>query len=120
MVCRHAPGDRSCTQQYPEPPQTPDASRYEVLDAEQVGNHLVMKLRYPNCARCAYEGIKVLVFLDRTPMDALKWKRIDPHFSDPKLKVTPTDAPSPAARFPGSDHGWSEALRYAGSTRGGA
>jgi hypothetical protein len=123
MTCRHAPGDRSCTQQFPtrpEPPQTPDASLYEVLDVDQVNNHLVMRLRYPNCARCDYEGVKVLVFLDTTAMVALKWKRIDPHFRDPKVKRLPTEAPGPAARFPGSDQGWSEALRYAGSTRGGA
>lgn len=72
-----------------------------------------MKVQYPNCRRCAYEGVKVLVFANTTAMDALKWKRIDPHFRDPKLKGLNTEAPSPLARFPASAEGWADALAYA-------
>jgi len=119
MTCRHAPGDRSCTNQFPPPPEppppTPDASQYEILDAAQVDRHLVLKVKYPNCARCAYEGVKVLVFYGMTPLDALIWKRINPHFRDPQIKPMRGEAPSPFARFPGSDNGWEEALWYAGS-----
>lgn len=36
----------------------------------------------PSCARCAYEGNKVLVYLNTSAITALKWNIIDPHFSD--------------------------------------
>lgn len=121
MICRHSPGDTSCSKyggRYSAPePVTPDASKYDVLDAQQVGPHLVMKVKYPNCYRCAFEGVKILVFASTTAMDALKWKRIDPHFRDPKLKGLATDAPSPLARFPGTNEGWSDALDYAKTKR---
>jgi len=115
MICHHSPGDRSCTTQFPpppEPPVTPDASKYEVEDAVEVGAFLVMKVKYPNCRRCAYEGTKVLVFRGVSTIDALKWKKIDPHFRDPKRSNFPTEAPTPVARFPASDEGWADAQNY--------
>ena len=54
-----------------------------------------------------------MVFLDVTELQALKWKKIDPHFRGPKPLAT--EAPSPAARFPGSAAGWSDAINYARS-----
>ena len=90
---------------------TPDADHYEIVEAEPVGPHLVMKVLYPNCTRCAFEGTKVLVFLKTTTLDALKWKRLDPHF---RIDTRPArQAPSPAARFPATDEGWKDALAYA-------
>lgn len=122
MICRHGPGDRDCSKygggsSYTPAPTTPDASKYDVVDAQQVGPHLVMKVQYPNCYRCAFEGVKVLVFANTNAMQALKWKRIDPHFRDPKIKSTATDAPSPIARFPASEEGWADALDYAEKKR---
>jgi hypothetical protein len=116
MICHHKPGDHSCTAQFPRSPDpvvTPDASKYEVVDVRQVGSNLVLRVKYPNCRSCAFEGTKVLLFLECSPLDALKWKKIDPHFRDHKGKAPPTEAPSPAVRFPGSDLGWNEALAYA-------
>jgi hypothetical protein len=52
-----------------------------------------------------------MVFLNITEIQALKWKEIDPHFRDDKNTVTA--APSPAARFPASPQGWSDAIEYA-------
>lgn len=92
--------------------KTPDAERYEIVDVERVGAHIVMKVLYPNCRRCAYEGNKVMVFTDITEAQILKWKRIDPHFRAPGDNPT-REAPSPAARFPASDEGWQDALNYA-------
>lgn len=119
MVCRHRPGDSNCSNSpnyippY-EPPKTPDAEKYEIIDAVQVGNHLCLKIKYPNCVLCAYEGIKVLVYENVSSLDALKWKRIDPHFrNDKHLPVG--HAPSPAARFPASPTGWARAQTFAGS-----
>lgn len=135
MTCRHGPNDPSCSSHkdyvdystpdpkpsysysssYSSAPTTPDAENYNVQDVEQVGNHLVLKVQYPNCSRCSYEGNKVMVFLNTSTKDALKWRKIDPHFRDPKKIGKFTEAPSPAARFPASDEGWKDALNYARS-----
>jgi len=98
----------------PEPP-TPDAERYQILDVAEVQSALVVRVKYPSCERCSYEGVKVLVFLETRPTDALRWTRIDPHFGDPSEKRRGSEAPSPAARFPASDEGWADALEYARS-----
>jgi len=122
MVCRHSADDTSCSShpRYVEPyraptPVTPDASNYSIEEAERVGQHLVLKVKYPNCRSCAYEGLKVMVFLNVTELQVIHWRNIDPHFRDPKLKVTKHHAPSPAARFPGTADGWADALAYARS-----
>lgn len=91
---------------------SPDPDRYEIVLAEVVGEHLVMRIRYPSCAKCAYEGEKVMVFLHTSALDALRWKRIDPHFRGPG-PVGQTEAPSPDARFPASEAGWTDAVTYA-------
>lgn len=93
---------------------TPDSSNYEVIEAEQVGKNLVLKVRYPNCTKCSYEGNKILVFLGISPMQALRWKKIDPHFREPnKADSLSTEAPGPSARFPASQEGWNDAIAYA-------
>ena len=133
MTCRHQPDDTSCSS-HPYNPYnvaareresreaervrgrlqqvTPDADNYEILEVETIDQHLVLKVRYPNCTRCAYEGTKVMVFLNTPIKDALKWKRIDPHFQAPAPRGH-REAPSPAARFPASDEGWRDAIAYA-------
>lgn len=127
MTCRHKPGDPDCGRASREAAEdaaeergrraalalTPDAQRYEIVQAERVGPHLVLKVRYPNCAACAYDGDKVMVYLDVTESDVLCWRRIDPHFRDPKAVRPSRDAPPPAARFPASAAGWTDALVYA-------
>lgn len=90
---------------------TPDASNYEILDAHAVGSHLVVKVRYPSCRNCSYEGTKIMVFLNTSALDALKWRKLDPHFRN--KPVDKDVAPSPAARFPASPEGWSDAITYA-------
>lgn len=82
-----------------------------MVDATAVGSHLVMKVKYPSCKRCDFDSQKVMVFLNVDFVAALKWRRIDPHFSDkPRAEWM---APSPAARFPATDEGWRDALVYA-------
>jgi hypothetical protein len=136
MTCKHKAGDRDCSSHPDHPdnpsnrrslaepvrddaPATPDASKYNVEDVEQVGAHLVMRVKYPNCRRCAYEGNKVMVFLNVTLKAAFKWHKIDPHFRAPNHVVAANEAPSPAARFPGSDEGWQDALNWARIKAGG-
>lgn len=134
MVCRHAKDDPSCSatqakydynravyDMVPPPKQqeeivlTPDSSNYSVEEVAQVGNHLVLKVNYPNCKKCSYEGVKVLVYLNVTALQALKWKKIDPHFTDPKSMRKDSEAPGPNARFPASEAGWKDAIVYARS-----
>jgi hypothetical protein len=133
MTCQHQPGDPACGSYAREraaqerhnaqvrenalrdalAQMTQDASRFEIVDAVSVGAHLVLKVKYPNCDKCAYEGHKVMVFLNTTAFDALKWRTIDPHFRAPDVKRLPSEAPSPAARFPASSAGWTDACAWA-------
>jgi hypothetical protein len=136
MTCRHAKGDPNCSshpsnvaarvrdevaaerrdfeaKRAEAETKTPDAERYEIVDTVRVGPHLVAKVLYPNCKKCSYEGNKVMVWLNVTEADALRWRRIDPHFRDPGAQRSPREAPGPAARFPASDDGWHDALSYA-------
>lgn len=142
MICRHAPGDTSCSSHpdHPDSPsnrryqtsapsvydssgfgyaaatvETPDAENYTIEKVERVGDHLVLEVLYPNCKKCSFEGRKVVVYLNVTEVQVLRWRKIDPHFKDPKAKVSPTEAPSPAVRFPASPEGWADALEYARS-----
>jgi hypothetical protein len=137
MVCRHQVGDPNCSsspagraravedslryereqlrkEKEALTAQTPDSKNYTITRVEAVGDTiLVLQVQYPNCAKCAYEGTKTLVIIGVKVIDALRWKEIDPHFADPKLKRLATQAPSPAARFPGNADGWNDAIEYA-------
>lgn len=132
MTCRHRRGDPACSK-YPRflkeeadkeilrrvadgelvPVDSPDSGKYDISRIERVGPHLVVEATYPNCTKCAYEGRKVMVFLNITEIDAIRWKRIDPHFRDPTLKYPLSEAPPPVARFPANDAGWRDAVAYA-------
>lgn len=126
MTCRHAAGDRSCSSHpdHPDNPvnrryeeiisKTPDADKYQIIEALRVGTHLVLKVKYPNCFLCVFEGTKILVFLNVSEIQALMWRRIDPHFRNDKSLIS-TQAPSPSARFPATSEGWSDAIAYAKS-----
>lgn len=127
MVCKHKPGDPECSSHpdHPDNPSnryvrqqaasTPDAEKYEILEVRRIGSHLVLKVSYPNCRKCSYEGVKVLVYKNVSETDVLRWKVIDPHFRDPQSSRTPREAPGPSARFPASKEGWNDALAYARS-----
>lgn len=122
MTCRHSKGDPSCSssaeyvrREYEA--KTPDKRNYEILDVWCSGSYMVLKVKYPNCSSCSYEGTKVMVFADVDALVAMKWKEVDPHFRDPesgpKGWLLNTRAPTPIARFPGSDSGWQDACDYA-------
>jgi hypothetical protein len=122
MTCRHSADDTSCSSHpnyrafYSEKEEkvadTPDASNYSIEDVQRIGQHLVLKVKYPNCKKCSYEGLKVMVFLDVTEVQVLHWRKIDPHFRDTNTNAK-GEAPSPAAIFPGNAIGWADALTYA-------
>lgn len=94
--------------------KTPDKERYEILEFKRVGRHLVLKVLYPNCSKCSYEGNKVMVFTNVSEEEVVKWRVIDPHFRErTPQQNAPREAPGPAARFPASADGWSDAVAYA-------
>lgn len=90
----------------------PDPNNYQIIQAEEIGNFLVLRIKYPDCTN--YEGTKILVFKDVKAIDLLKQKLIDPHFfEDKKYK-------SPVARFVPTNEGWQMAIDFAksyGNTR---
>lgn len=140
MICRHSKNDPSCSshKDYVDTytptvhtrqshgfaatdPSSPDSENYVVEEAVAVDQHLVLKVKYPNCSKCSFEGSKVLVLLNVPLIDALKWRKIDPHFKDTKKQPTmPIEAPSPRARFPADAEGWQDALTFAHSKSRGA
>jgi hypothetical protein len=93
----------------PVTPVTPDSMKYEILEIEEMSKFLVMKVKYPNCSQCSFEGTKVLV-LEATLAQAIFWNEIDPHFRDEK--PTKKKAPSPIARFPATGEGWKNAIAF--------
>lgn len=125
-ICRHGKDDPNCSSNRDryiayekpartsslKPVETPDASNFEVEDIVEVGPHLVLKVRYPNCAKCSFEGNKVLVFLNVSAKDAIKWRTIDPHFRAPGAAGGKA-APGPRGRFPADPQGWQDAIDYA-------
>jgi hypothetical protein len=134
MTCRHGPGDTDCSshpmnayrreseahaQREAElKARTPDPDHFEIQEVEEVNGHLVLKVKYQNLARCSdcsFEGSKLMVFLNCNLKQAIKWRRIDPHFKDAKKNANQlaAHAPAPAARFPASAEGWKDALDYA-------
>mgnify|MGYP003651710288 CR=1 FL=1 len=85
---------------------SPDPTKFTVDAEKQVGNHLVLRLRYDDATN--YEGKKILVFKNVTYMDIVRKNNgvIDPHFSDTRKFI------SPYARFEPTDEGWRMALRF--------
>lgn len=121
MTCRHGPGDLNCsanahvlkrmTEAYnAEQAGVNNASNYSIVDAKRIEDHLILKVRYPSCKNCSFEGDKVMVFLNVSEIDSMRWKKTDPHFRE--SSNIPEEAPSPAARFPPTKEGWADAENY--------
>lgn len=142
MTCRHGPNDPNCSSHPSNPhnpanirakreaearqqevaraeaqianllARTPNPEQYDVIEAEEVGNHLVLMVKYSSCQACSFDARKVMVFANTNLKQAIKWTRIDPHFSERK-DASVNEAPSPVARFPADAAGWKNALRFA-------
>src|ERR1051326_3031036 len=69
----------------------PNPSNYEVLESQEVGRYLVLKVKYPDCIN--YEGVKIMVYSGVELEDLEVRGVIDPHFSENKKQL------SPIARF---------------------
>lgn len=85
-------------------PPNPNPANFEVLLAQHLGRHLVIKVRYPDCTN--YEGEKILVYKNITYKQLMAQGTIDPHFSENKKKL------SPFARFEPTDEGWKSARKF--------
>ena len=121
MICRHDRNDPDCSKNgggyaawstERSESKTPDNTNFQIEEVEERGNFLIVKAKYPNCAKCAYEGNKVMVFEGVKVRDAIKWRILDPHFRQGGLPPPINTAPPPVARFPASDQGWKDALSY--------
>jgi hypothetical protein len=81
----------------------PDPKVFNYLESKEVGDYIILKIKYPNCTN--YEGIKILVFKAKL-FDIVKQANIDPHFTDKKNYI------SPIARFEPTERGWNMALEF--------
>lgn len=79
-------------------PPNPDPTNFKILKSKQIGNYLIVKIKYYGCT--SYEGRKVLLFEDCSIHKLMGQGLIDPHFSEN------TRFQSPIARFVPTDRGW--------------
>lgn len=91
---------------------TPNPDEYDIIRTEEVGRWLLVEAQYPSCSECSYEGRKLLVFAETSRENALKWKKLDPHFRGPSVPPPKREAPSPRARFPATPEGWDDAKSF--------
>lgn len=114
MTCRHLPGDPNCGSYErsllaEERRRKEKEKEYSIEDVEVRGPFLLLRVKYPYCANCAYDNDKLLIF-KATALEAMKWREIDPHFRD--KPAGPRAAPSPIARFPASKEGREHARQF--------
>jgi hypothetical protein len=83
----------------------PDPNNCEIIQAQEVGKCLIIKINYPDCT--TYEGNKILLFRDITLIDLVNQRYIDPHFFEDK------NIKAPIARFVPTDEGWGMAVALA-------
>lgn len=131
MVCRHGPNDPSCSN-HPDnihrrkaerdhraslkkkwQAQTTEANDFEILELKRYKRCILLKVKYPSCKLCSFDGVKILLLPPITEMQLLKLRRIDPHFHD--FTLEDYEAPSPMARFPATQAGWQLAIKVAES-----
>lgn len=102
------PFEKTCPAKEKSPPRSnpdlnPDPRYFKVLAQQAIGPHLILIVKYPNCAN--YEGEKILVFLNTDFKVLDKQGFIDPHFSDKKGIY-------PFARFEPTEDGWKAACAF--------
>lgn len=85
-------------------PSAPDPHNFKILNYAEIGNYLLVKLRYPDCTN--YEGLKICLFENVGYLVLLGSNSLDPHFS-------PTNDITPIARFEPTEEGWNMGLKLA-------
>lgn len=86
-------------------PPNPDPARFKILGVQEVGDHCVAIIQYPDCTN--YEGIKFCVWEHTTEEQLRSRTRLDPHFDKTRF--------SPCARFKPDGRGWLRAVKFARS-----
>lgn len=79
----------------PRPPE-PDASKFEILETEEISGWTIALVRYPACT--TYEGKKLLVY-ETSAKEVRSQALLDPHF------LGQPGVLSPVARFEPTDRG---------------
>jgi hypothetical protein len=70
---------------YERHPNDPDPELFKICEIEQRGDFVIAKIRYPNCTN--FDGLKVLVWRNRTVEEIKKMVLIDPHFLEEDLSL---------------------------------
>ena len=88
--------------------ETPDPESWQLIDAQEFGPFIVIKLKYNVNL---HNGVKILVY-KASLIDLMKQKHLDPHFAGEGTIGTKV-AIYPIARFEPSSYGWADALMFA-------
>jgi len=67
--------------------QDPDPLNYKILSSFELGDYLILEIKYLNCTN--YEGKKILVYKGVTLLELFNQKYLDPHFSNSELYKHP-------------------------------
>ena len=76
----------------------PDPKNWKIVQAQQYGKYLLVKINYPDCTN--YEGNKILLYEETAVAHLILQRLVDPHFSNNAIFK------SPIARFEPTEKGW--------------
>lgn len=96
------PDYKNCPQCKISRENNPDPKQFSIVDHKQIGDFLVLKVTYDNIKTERFELMKIIVYRG-TPMDLLRDKVLDPHFTKDGKVV---------ARFAPTDEGWRDAIQF--------
>lgn len=83
----------------------PNPTNFQVLRAEQRGQHVVAEVLYPDAHN--WEGRKILLYESVNALAVLSAGELDPHFCNNPNSL------SPVARFEPTERGWAMAIAMA-------
>lgn len=83
----------------------PDPKVFKIVNQEVIGKFLLLQVQYPNCKN--FEGSKILLYRNVSPLDLLVQGELDPHFSNKEKYI------APVARFIPTGEGWLMAKMFA-------
>ena len=84
-------------------PTDPNPAKFKIRGYKKIGDWLVVRINYLNCAN--YQGDKILVFKSMTEKELEIKRIIDPHFMESDGKLV--------ARFRPTPSGWDYAVEFA-------
>lgn len=81
-------------------PTDPNPVIFNIMQLQEIGNHCIIHVNYPNCIN--FEGDKILV-MQRSKEQVESIVKLDPHFLENNHIV---------ARFRPTKEGWDHAVRF--------